>query len=133
MDPLHVCIALGPLAMYLLVLGAVNLSRRPVVASGGRDALALALAISGFVAAGPMELFLPEMVAAWWGGWVWALMLTGYLLVVLFIVLMMRPRIVIYNCTRTNCAGRWPTWSRDLIRVPCGLATAFTWPRLAWS
>ena len=49
MDPLHVCIALGPLAMYLLVLGSMNLSTRPMLTTGGRDFAALAIAISGFV------------------------------------------------------------------------------------
>jgi hypothetical protein len=88
--------------MYLFVLGAVNLSRRPLVTSGARDTMALALAISGFVAAGPMELFLPEAVAVYWGGWVWGLMLACYGLMVALLVLTMRPRIIVYNCTREN-------------------------------
>jgi hypothetical protein len=97
MDPLHVCIALGPLAMYLLVLGAINLSSRPLVTSGARDALALGIAIVGFVAAGPMELFLPEAAAVYLGPWVWVLMLILYLLGLVLLVLTMRPRLVIYN------------------------------------
>jgi hypothetical protein len=75
MDPLHVGIALGPLATYLLVLGTINLSSRPVVASGVRDAAALALGIIGLVAAGPMELFLVEEAVVLYGGWVWGIML----------------------------------------------------------
>ena len=29
MDPFRVCLALGPVAVYVLLLGALNLSRRP--------------------------------------------------------------------------------------------------------
>src|SRR5437763_15545678 len=77
MDPLHLGIALGPLATYFLVLGGINLSRRPVLASGGRDAAALALALIGLVVTGPMELFLVEEAAVLYGGWVWAIMVAA--------------------------------------------------------
>ncbi|HUE74489.1 MAG TPA: hypothetical protein VMP01_26635 [Pirellulaceae bacterium] len=98
-DPLHQCIAFGPLVVYLLILGTINLGRRPLVTTGARDTAALGIAISGFVAAGPMELFLPEMTAALLGGWIWALLMTFYLLCLLLVVLLMRPRLVIYNAT----------------------------------
>jgi hypothetical protein len=97
MDPLHVCIALGPLAMYLLLIGAINLSRRPMVTTGGRDVAALGVAISGLVAAGPMELFLPDSAADRFGPYAWLLMLALYALSVALVVLLLRPRIVIYN------------------------------------
>jgi hypothetical protein len=99
MDPLHTCIALGPLAAYLVLLGAINLSTRPLLTTGGRDLAALAVAVSGLIAAGPMELFLSESAAALYGGWVWMIMLTAYGLSVLLLALMMRPRLVIYNIT----------------------------------
>ncbi len=99
MDPLHSAIALIPVAMYLLVLGAINVSPRPFLTTGARDAVALGIAISGCVAAGPMELFLPEAAAVAYGGWVWAMMLGCYSLLVLFVALMLRPRLVIYNIT----------------------------------
>lgn len=99
MDPLHVCIALGPAAMYLLVLGSVNLSSRPFLTSGARDAAALGIAIAGFVVAGPMELFVPVDAAAYWGVWVWPMMLGVYALGLLLVVLLMRPRLIIYNVT----------------------------------
>lgn len=98
-DALHVSIALGPLAMYLLVLGVVNLSSRPLLTTGGRDLAALAIAVAGLAVAGPMELFLVEGAAVFWGGWVWAIMLAAYALGVLLLVLVMRPRLVIYNIT----------------------------------
>src|SRR5688572_189670 len=96
-DPLHACVALGPLATYLLVLGAINLSRRPLLTTGGRDAAALALALAGLAAAGPMELFMPERAAVYIGGWVWVLLLTVYFLAVVLLILSMRPRLIVYN------------------------------------
>jgi hypothetical protein len=99
MDPLHVAIALGPVATYLLVLGAINLSSRPLVTSGSRDAAALAMAVTGLVVVGPMELFLIEEAAVLYGGWIWAIMLTAYALTVALIVLLLRPRLVVYNIT----------------------------------
>ncbi len=98
-DPLHQCIAFGPLVVYLLILGTINLGRRPLVTTGARDAAALGIAIAGFIAAGPVELFLPEMYAVLIGGWIWAVLMTFYVLALLLVVLLMRPRLVIYNVT----------------------------------
>ncbi len=99
MDPLHLCIALGPVAIYFLLLGSVNLSRRPFVTSGSRDSAALGIAIGGFIVAGPMELFLPESAAVRMGFWVWPTCIAFYILCLSLAVLLMRPRIVIYNVT----------------------------------
>jgi hypothetical protein len=99
MDPLHIAIALGPLATYLLVLGVVNLSSRPLLTTGGRDVAALAIAISGLMVIGPMELFLIEEAAVSYGGWVWAMMLAVYALLVALLVLLLRPRLIVYNIT----------------------------------
>jgi hypothetical protein len=98
-DPLHLSIALGPLAVYLLLLGLINLSSRPQLTTGARDTAALGVAVSGFVVAGPMELFLPERAAAHLGGAVWLLLLALYGLTVCLLVLMLRPRLVIYNAS----------------------------------
>jgi hypothetical protein len=98
-DPLHQCIAFGPLVVYLLILGMINLSRRPFLTTGARDTAVLGIAISGFIVAGPMELFLPEGAANLFGVWIWGLLLTFYLLCLLLVVLLMRPRLVIYNVT----------------------------------
>lgn len=96
-DALHSCIALGPLAVYLLLVGIINLSKRPFLTTGARDVAAIGVAISGFIAAGPMELFLPEAAADRFGPWVWLLLLAFYGLCLTLLVLMMRPRLVIYN------------------------------------
>lgn len=85
--------------MYLLLLGAINLSRRPLVTTGGRDIAALGVGISGLVVAGPMELFLPDVAADRFGPWVWLMMLALYALSIALLVLMLRPRVVIYNIT----------------------------------
>ena len=98
-DPLHFCIALGPLAMYLLVLGAVNLSSRPLLTSGTRDAAALAIAVTGLIVVGPMELFMVERAASFWGGRVWVILLAAYALAALLVILMLRPRLIVYNAT----------------------------------
>lgn len=99
MDPLHLAIALAPLAIYLVALGVINVMGRPIVASGARDAGALGVAVSGFAVAGPMELFMPQMAAAHFGGFVWLLLLALYFVSLTLLVMLLRPRIVIYNAT----------------------------------
>jgi hypothetical protein len=97
MDPLHFTIATGPLAAYFLLLGGINLLRRPVLTTGARDTAVLGIALSGFIVAGPMELFLPEAAAFRFGPWVWVLMLAFYFLCLVLLVLLLRPRLVVYN------------------------------------
>ena len=99
MDPLRLSIALSPLAAYVLLLGLINLSSRPLVTSGGRDLAALGLGISGLIVVGPMELFLPEVGVEHFGGYVWLLMLGLYALLVVLLTLVLRPRLVVYNMT----------------------------------
>lgn len=100
MDPLHFCIAIAPLAVYLLLLGILNLRGRPFVTTGARDNAALAIGLVGFVIAGPMELFFPEGAASRFGGWVWVMLIVFYGLCASLVVLLMRSRIVIYNVTQ---------------------------------
>ncbi len=97
MDPFRLCLALGPVAMYLLLLGAVNLSRRSLLVSGVRDAAALALAVSGLVVIGPMELFFPFESAIKLGAYVVGclLALALYVMCVVLWLLLLRPRLVI--------------------------------------
>ena len=97
MDPFRLCLAFGPVAMYLLLLGAVNLSRRPLLVSGVRDVATLALAISGLAIVGPMELFFPYAAAMRFGPHVWLLLLGLYVMCVVLTLLLLRPRLVIYN------------------------------------
>jgi hypothetical protein len=102
MDPLHATIALGPAAVYVLVIGMMNLSARPFVTTGLRDYAALGLALVGFVIVGPMELFLPERLAGQLAAhslqWlIWPILILFYLLCLSLWALLQRPRLVIYN------------------------------------
>ncbi len=99
MDPLHLCIAFAPLAIYLAFLSLLNLGRWPKVVSGFRDTACLALGVSGLMIVGPMELLLPERAAFHFGPYIWLLLLVLYGLAVALFVLSMRPRLVIYNAT----------------------------------
>ena len=97
MDSLHFCIAVVPLAVYLLMMGLLNLRRRPFVTTGARDAATLGIGVIGFVIAGPMELFFPEGAASQFGAWVWLSLIVFYGLCVSLVVLLMKPRLVVYN------------------------------------
>jgi len=96
-DPFRLSLALGPVAIYLLLLGTINLSRRPLLVSGGRDAAALALAITGMLIVGPFELFLPQASVMRYGPYAWVMVLTFYGLSVAMGILLLHPRLVIYN------------------------------------
>jgi hypothetical protein len=98
-DPFTVLVALAPLIAYLLVICVVRLSGRALVTTGGRDIAALALAISGFLAVGPAELFFPTAAAAMFGPAVWCALAMFYGLSVSLIALSFAPRIAVYGRT----------------------------------
>lgn len=97
MDSFPLCLALGPVAIYLLLLGAVNLRRRPFLMSGARDTAALGLAVTGLVIVGPVELFFPNAAAARFGPFVWLFLLVLCVLTLVLVLLTIRPRLIIYN------------------------------------
>ena len=70
-DPFRLAIALVPLAAYLLLVGMVNLRRRPFLTSGGSDLAALGLALTGLVFVGPLDFLRPEPATAEFGNYVW--------------------------------------------------------------
>ncbi|MCL6504063.1 MAG: hypothetical protein K6T86_15375 [Pirellulales bacterium] len=96
-EPFRLCLALGPLAIYLLLLGLINLSRRPFLVTGPRDAAALGLAVAGLLVVGPIELVLPYEAVLAYGWLVWLLLAVMYGLCLSLLVLLGRPRITIYN------------------------------------
>ena len=96
-DPFRLCVAFGPLAIYCLLLGLINLLRRPVLITGAKDMAVLTAALAGLVVIGPLELFMPEAAAMRFGGYVWLLLLSFYGLSVSLVLLLSRPRLVIYN------------------------------------
>jgi hypothetical protein len=99
MDGFRLCLALGPLTVYLLVLAWINLSRRPFLVSGARDLAALGVGVSGMVLVGPVELLLPEQAIYAYKTYVWLLLLVMYGLCVSLAALLARPRLTIYNFT----------------------------------
>jgi hypothetical protein len=96
MDPFRLCVALGPLAIYFLVLALSNFARRPVVISGARDTAGLGFATSGLMFIGPIELAL-QLVPIAEPRYAWTLILVLYCLFVTLAVLLAPPRIVVYN------------------------------------
>ncbi len=96
-DPFRLTIALVPLAAYSLLLALVNVRRRPFVTTGGSDLAALGVALSGLAFVGPLDLFRPEAATAEFGNFIWPVMLVFYGLWVLLVVLVARPRLVVYN------------------------------------
>jgi hypothetical protein len=119
-DPFRLAIALVPVAAYVLLLGLLNLRRRPFLTSGGCDVAALGTALSGLMFVGPMELFRPEAATRSFGNYIWLFLLLFYWLWLVLFVLLSRPRLVIYNisaeelhpvlaetASRLDPAGRW--------------------------
>jgi hypothetical protein len=96
-DPLRLAIALVPLAAYCLVLGILNARRQPYLTSGGSDLAALGAALTGLVLIGPVELFRPELASAEYGNYIWLFLLVFYWLCLWLVVLLARPRLVVYN------------------------------------
>lgn len=89
---------MAPLAVYLLMLAVLNFSRRPIVVSGTRDLAALGLGIIGLLVVGPIELLLPQLPSEI-TGYVWLILLLIYLLALTLGVLLLPPRIVVYNAS----------------------------------
>jgi hypothetical protein len=96
-DPFRLAIALVPVAAYVLLLAFVNARRRPFLTSGGCDLTALGIALSGLVLVGPMELLRPEGATREFGNYIWLVLLLFYWLWLLLVVLLSRPRLVVYN------------------------------------
>ncbi|MCE5267263.1 MAG: hypothetical protein LLG00_05200 [Planctomycetaceae bacterium] len=128
MDPLRLCLSLGPVAIYLLLLGVINLSRRPLLVSGVRDAAALALATAGLAIIGPLELLFPVETAIRYGAYIWLWLLALYAMCVVLWLLVLRPRLVIYNISSdelrpvlAELAGRLDDgarWAGDSLSMP---------------
>lgn len=96
-DPFRLAIALVPVAAYVLLLGLLNLRRRPFLTSGGCDLAALGVALSGIVFVGPLELFRPDAATRSFGNYIWLFLVLFYWLWLVLLVLLSRPRLVIYN------------------------------------
>ncbi|QDV13578.1 hypothetical protein CA51_34680 [Rosistilla oblonga] len=104
-DSFSIALALGPLAIYLMVIGYLQSARRPTVTTGAQDTIALAIGVGGFVLAGPLVLFFPTMAYGMLGWIVWMMLAVFFLLSLLLIILTMRPRMVIYGATADDVRG----------------------------
>jgi hypothetical protein len=96
-DPFRLAIALVPVGAYALLLALINARRRPFLTSGGSDLTALGVAVSGLMFVGPLELFRPEAATREFGNYIWILLILFYWLCLLLVVLLARPRLVVYN------------------------------------
>ena len=123
MDPFRLCLALGPLAIYLSLMGVLNLGRRPFLTSSARDIAAVGIALSGLIIVGPLELFLPHLLAVRFGDYLWLywlLLISFYFSTLTLLVLSARPRISLYNLSREE--------ARELVaNVATNLDPASTW------
>ena len=99
MDPFRLCVALGPLGVYSLILAIMHLSKRAWVVSGPRDMVALGVALAGFMMVGPVELIMPAEPWATYRAWAWLVVLITYGVGTTLVALLGRPRITFYNIT----------------------------------
>lgn len=130
MDAVYIAIALGPLAVYVAVLGLINLWARPFLVNGARDAAALGIGISGLMIAGPMELLVSDAAVYRLGSLAWILLLALYLLCLTLVVLLMRPRLVIYNMTRDQMRPLLANLVSDLDREARWAGDSLILPKL---
>ena len=63
MEGFYLALAVGPLALYLLLIGTIRLRPHPFVTTGAKDTATLAIGLLGLVMIGPMELFFPQQAA----------------------------------------------------------------------
>ena len=117
---LRIVFGLGPLAIYLLVLGWINLRPWPVVVRGERETAALGLALAGCVLVGPGQLLLPPAATQHFGPWVWPMLLLAYVLAVTLAILVARPRLVIYNVDPLAVRAVLVQLARELDAAPMG-------------
>ena len=95
--PFVLLLALLPLIGYLGLIGSIRLFGRTLITTGARDIFALGIAISGFFAVGPTELFFPTTAASVFGPYVWIALATFYLLCLTLVAITSRAKLVIYG------------------------------------
>ncbi len=105
MPAVHFAIAVIPVAIYFVLIGALRLRQRPLVTTGWRDTLTLGIAASGMVAVGPMQLFFPAQAAARWQAWVWLALFALYALALMMLLLSCKPRLIAYGMDQVQFAS----------------------------
>jgi hypothetical protein len=130
LDPFRLCVALGPVVIYLFLLAAINLFRRPLLVSGTRDAAALALAVSGLVFIGPADLFVPVSASIAFGPFVWVFVIGLYALSMALMLLLLRPRLVVYNISAQELRPVLADLAAELDAEPRWAGNALALPSL---
>ena len=105
MPAVHFAIAVIPVAIYFVLIGALRLRKRPLVTTGWRDTLTLGISASGLVALGPMQLFFPAQAAARWHAWVWLALFVLYALALMMLLLSCKPRLIAYGMDQAQFAS----------------------------
>lgn len=93
----HLAIALTPLGLYVLWISLRTWFRRPVVITGSQNTAEVAFGLLGIIIVGPLPLLIPTDSVIRFGGAIWILVLTMYVMVVILAVLMSRPQIIVSN------------------------------------
>lgn len=97
LDLIRLSIAILPLAAYFQVLGLIRLRSRPTLLNGATDFFLLAMAMMGFIAIGPIELFFPRAAYAILGPWVWGVLIALYFFVSMLIALNSKLKLIAYG------------------------------------
>ena len=79
------------------MLGIMHLAKRPVVVTGAGELASLFAALTGLAFVGPIALFRPEAATAQFGDLIWLFLISFYWLWAALIVMLCRPRLVVYN------------------------------------
>jgi hypothetical protein len=104
-DHFVICVNLLPIGSYLCVLGLFHTLGRPLITTGVRDYLALAVAIAGLVITGPIDYvlhyrMLPDfLVHSHWIG------LALYLLLVAALLPRSHEKLIVYNSSEPAVAA----------------------------
>ena len=96
--------ALIPFSFYLFFLGIINLSRKTRMLTGRQDLVAVSLGVSGLLIVGPLQILLPQAGIIRFGIHVWYPLVVLYIFGVLWLLILSRPRIVLYNVDQADFA-----------------------------
>lgn len=99
MDSFSLLLFLTPLLVYMAVTSLIRLSGNIHTTTAGREIVAVALAVSGMITVGPVELFFPMAAASVFGPVVWGILALFYALCVSLIVIGSTPKIIVYGIT----------------------------------
>jgi hypothetical protein len=124
LNHLVICANLLPIGTYLCVIGLFHAIGRPLITTGVRDYLALAIALSGLVITGPIDYILhyrmlPDfLVHSHWIG------LGLYLLLVAALLPRSHEKLIIYNSSEPSVAAALRTilgqWGVPVQELPGG-------------